>query len=78
MSCPGARAAAMGPPLPTDVNIMGAGYANTKADITIDPVLRLEDVEMELDTWAAKYIHTFEMFDKSARIDVAQAYQEGR
>jgi len=63
--------------LPKGVNILGAGYAYTEADIAVDPVLRLEDVEMELDTWAFKYIHTFEAFDRSARVDVTQAYQEG-
>jgi hypothetical protein len=64
--------------LPTGVNFAGVAYAYTEADISVDPVLRLEDVEMELDTWVGKYIRTFEMFDKSARIDITQAYQEGR
>ena len=59
------------------VNVAAVAYAYTEADIKVDPVLRLEDVEMELDTWAAKYIRTFEMFDKSARVDITQAYQEG-
>jgi hypothetical protein len=33
---------------------------------------------MEMHTWAAKYIRTFELFQKSARIDFAQGFQEGR
>jgi hypothetical protein len=33
---------------------------------------------MELHTWAAKYIRTFELFEKSARIGLVQAYQRGR
>jgi hypothetical protein len=33
---------------------------------------------MEMHTWAFKYIRTFEMLQKSARIDFTQAYQEGR
>jgi hypothetical protein len=64
--------------LPKGINVAGVAYAYTEADITVDPVLRLEDAEMELDTWAAKYIQTLEMFDKSARVDITQAYQEGR
>ena len=64
--------------LPKGINVAGVAYAYTETDISIDPVLRIEDVEMELDTWAAKYIHSFEMFDKSARVDITQAYQEGR
>lgn len=52
-------------------------YAHTEADIAVDPVLLLEDVDMELQTWAGKYIRTFEFFGKSARVDVFQAYQKG-
>jgi hypothetical protein len=63
--------------LPLGTNFVGMGYASTEADIFIDPDLQLEDVEMTLDSWAAKYIYTFELFEKSARIGLAQAYQEG-
>jgi hypothetical protein len=64
--------------LPIGGNFAGVGYAYTEADISFDPVLRIEDGEMELHTWAAKYIRTFELFEKSARIDLVQAYQRGR
>jgi hypothetical protein len=64
--------------LPTGKNFAGGGYAYTKADIFFDPVLRTENVEMEMDTWAVQYIRTFELFQKSSRIDFIQAYQEGR
>jgi hypothetical protein len=64
--------------LPLGIDFAGAGYAYTEADIFVDPVLLLEDVKMELHTLAGKYIHTFEMFEKSARVDITQAYQEGR
>lgn len=63
--------------LPIGTNFAGIGYASTQADISTDPVLLLEDVEMELQSWAGKYIRTFELFGKSARIDLKQAYQEG-
>ena len=62
--------------LPQDVNFFGAAYAYTEADIAFDPVLRIEDATMEKDTWALKYIRTFELFEKSARVDIVQAYQE--
>ena len=64
--------------LPIDTKFFGAGYAYTEADISFDPVLKLENVEMELDNWAAKYIRTFALFNKTARIGILQAYQEGR
>ncbi len=63
--------------LPIGTNFAGGGYAYTEADIFVDPVTLLEDVDMELNTWAAKYIRTFSLFDKSARIGLSQSYQEG-
>jgi len=63
--------------LPMGTNFAGVGYAYTEADILVNPATRLENVEMKLHTAAAKYIRTFEFFDKSARIDIGQAYQEG-
>jgi len=63
--------------LPVNVNITGFGYAYTEADILLDPALLLEDVKLEMDTWVGKYIRTFELFNKSARLDLTQAYQEG-
>ena len=64
--------------LPTGTNFLGGGYAYTEANILFDPVLRIEDAEMEMHTWSVKFIRTFELFQKSARIDLTQAYQEGR
>jgi hypothetical protein len=64
--------------LPIDTNFVGSAYAYTEADISFDPVLKLEDVQMDLHTWAAKYIRTFELFDRTARIGLLQANQEGR
>jgi len=63
--------------LPSDINLAGFVYADTEADIFADPTLRLENVEAKLDTWAGKYIRTFAVFDKSARLGVTQGYQEG-
>ncbi|MBL4796683.1 MAG: transporter [Oleispira sp.] len=64
--------------LPIGANFIGGGYAHSELDIYLDPALLLEDVEMELDTWVGKYIHSFELFNHSTRIDVKQAYQEGK
>ena len=63
--------------LPINTNFIGAGYAYTEADIDFDPVLKIENGQMEMHTWAAKYIRTFALFEKTARIDLLQAYQEG-
>lgn len=63
--------------LPIGGNFAGAGYANTTGDILLDPDLRIENVEFELQTIAGKYIRSFALFGKSARVDLAQAYQTG-
>lgn len=64
--------------LPVGLHVFGAGYAYTAADIGLDPALQLEDVEMEMHTWVAKYVHTFALFDRSARVELAQGWQHGR
>jgi len=64
--------------LPINTNFIGGGYAYTEADIGFDPVLKIEDADVELHTWVAKYIRTFSLLDKTARVSLLQAYQEGR
>lgn len=64
--------------LPIGTNFAGVAFAQTEADIFIDPDLQLDNVEMDLDSWAGKYIRTFKLFEKSARIDLTQFYHEGK
>ena len=64
--------------IPLGISFAGGAYAYTEGDVSLDPVLLLEDVEMKLDTVGAKYIHAFEFLRKSARVDITQAYQQGR
>jgi hypothetical protein len=63
--------------LPVDTNIGGIGYAYTQADIFLDPVLQIEDLELELQTVALRYIRTFEFLGKSSRFELGQGYQDG-
>lgn len=64
--------------MPIGGNFLTVGYARTDATIYLDPVLRIDHVKMDMDSWAAKYIHSFALFGKSSRIDLTQGYQEGR
>ena len=64
--------------LPINTNFTGAAYAYTKADINFDPLLKIEEGQVDLHTWAAKYLRTFSLFEKSARVDFVQGYQKGR
>jgi len=49
----------------------------TEADIYFDPVSRIEDAEMKLHTFPVKYIRSFGLLGKSARVEMLGAYQEG-
>jgi hypothetical protein len=62
--------------VPVGTNFAGAAYVYTEADIAFDPVLLLENVEMEKQSWAFAYVRAFELANKSARIDITQAYQK--
>jgi hypothetical protein len=63
--------------LPKDANFHGAVYAYVDGDLSFDPVLQIDDATVELHTLGLKYIRTFEVLGRSARIDLAGAYQEG-
>ncbi len=63
--------------LPLGAHFGGVAYAFTEGDIFFNPVLRIEHGEFEMDTVAFKYIHAFELFEKSARIDLIQMYHSG-
>jgi hypothetical protein len=63
--------------LPLGGNFGGVAYAYTEGDIFLNPVLRIENGEFEMNTAAFKFIHAFELLGKSARIDLLQMYQSG-
>ena len=63
--------------LPTGTNFHSGGYAFTDGDLSLDPVLKIEDATFEMHTVALKYIRTFELLGRSARVDLAGAYQDG-
>ena len=64
--------------LPIDTNFAATRYAYTRADINFDPVLKLDDVEMEMHTVGLGYIRTFEVLEKSARAEVKFPFQDAR
>lgn len=63
--------------IPIGANFAGAAYAYTTGDIYLDPDLQLKNVQMDLQTFGVKYIRSFELFGKSARVDLYQPYQIG-
>lgn len=63
--------------IPVDTNFGVAGYIYTEADIFFDPVLKVEDAELEMQTYLIGYLRSFEWFGKTARFEMAQAYHVG-
>ena len=63
--------------LPMGSQTVTAGYATTEGEIFLNPVLRIEDAEFELNTTAVKYIRSFAFLGKSARVDVLGSWQSG-
>jgi Putative MetA-pathway of phenol degradation len=64
--------------LPSGINFIGLGTLYTFGEINFDPVLLIEDSEVDIVATAAGYIRTFDMFGKSARIDVTLPYVVGK
>ena len=64
--------------IPKGSNFVGGGYAYSRGDVLFDPVLEIEDVEAEIHTGVLSFIHGFEVFERSARIDLIQGYADAR
>lgn len=64
--------------LPTGVNFIGAGLGYSAGDILFDPVLQIEDAEVDLFVAGVSYVRSFGMFGRSARFDVSLPYGDGR
>ena len=64
--------------LPLATNFGGTGHAYTNGEIGFDPVLLIEDTDLDLHSFPIKYIRTFEFLGKSARVDLFQAYQDAK
>ena len=64
--------------LPTGTNVLGIGQAYTEGDISLDPVLMLEEAEVETETTVVSYVRSFGLFGKSARFDAMIPYQDTR
>ena len=63
--------------IPTGGNFGGLVYAYTFGDIYLIPALKIENATFDLQTIGAKYIRSFELLGKSARIELIQPYQIG-
>jgi len=63
--------------LPKGKNFVGVGYAYTRADISFDPVLQIEDAKLDMHTFAISYLRTLELLGTSARVEAKIPIQDG-
>jgi len=62
-------------PLPPGLNVVAGGYVATRGDVFFDPVLLVENAEVEGHTLIASYVRSFTIAKKSARLDVLVPWQ---
>lgn len=65
-------------PLPVGTTVVGAGVVRTAGNIAFDPVLKIEDATVEVDTTLVSVVHAFDLLGKTARFDVHLPQQHAR
>lgn len=60
--------------LPLGTNVVAAGYLYTNGEISFDPVLEAEEVDMNLSTFVLSYVRPFKVFHNNFRIDIQLPY----
>ena len=64
--------------LPDGMNVLAFGVVESSGDLTVDPVLMLDDVKYDARLELVSYMHSFAWLGKSARVDVRVPYQQTR
>ena len=64
--------------LPVGLNVIGATYVHTDGDLFFDPVLLVDDGEIEQHTAVASYTRTFGLAGRTARLDVLVPFKSAR
>lgn len=57
-------------PLPLGMKVIGVGYGSTSGDVLFDPVLKAENVKVDVETFGLSYIQSFELLGHLSRVDV--------
>ena len=56
-------------PIPLGLSVIGIGVAHTSGDIIFDPVMLVDNAELDLDVLGVSYVTSFKFFNKLARFD---------
>jgi hypothetical protein len=63
--------------LPVGTDILALAYAYTFGDLKFDPVLEIDDAEVEMHTVLLAYNRYLTLFDTTTRLDVQVPFQSG-
>ena len=63
---------------PTDVNVIGLGYAWSNGNVLLDPALSIEDLDADLHLIFANYLYSFGLFGKNAKFRALLPATTGR
>lgn len=63
--------------LPIGTNVLGVTYAYTPGDLSFDPVLEIQDAQVEMNTLGVGYTRYFALAQRTARLDVVVPLQSG-
>jgi hypothetical protein len=65
-------------PLPVGTQVLGVGYGRTVGDLFLDPVLLIEDAEVDVHSVGLSYVHSFSIAGKPFRLDALFPWQNAR
>ena len=63
--------------LPVSTNVLGVTYGFTTGDLSFDPVLEIQDAEVEMHSLTFGYTRYLAIGDCTARVDVVLPLQSG-
>ncbi len=65
-------------PLPVGTQILGVGYGYSSGDVFFDPVLSIENADVDANTLLVSYVNSFSLGGKLARFDMLIPWQTAR
>lgn len=63
--------------IPVGANFIGVGYSYATGNALLDPSLPVEGLNAKVNTLVGSYVHAFNFFGRSAKVDVAMPWATG-
>lgn len=65
-------------PLPLGINVFGAGYGYSTGDVFFNPLLKVEDADVDANLLVVTHVNSFSLGGKLARFDVLVPWHSAR